>query len=85
MFKMMKLVGDIILLIGCIVLANGGRVILSDPELGRHLGMLLRTGMLPVDVYVAVGGMMIFWALVVIGFGQILYAIAHIAERMPRP
>ena len=84
MFRMMKLVGDAILLIGCIVLANGGRVIASDPELSRHLEMVVRAGMLPVDVYLAGGGIMLFEGLVIIGFGQILYALAHIAEKYPR-
>lgn len=84
MFRMMKLVGDVILIIGCILLANGGRVIAEDPELGKHLELVIRTGMLPVDVYLVAGGMMIFWALLIIGFGQILYALAHIAENSHR-
>lgn len=83
MFTMMKLVGDAFLLLGCIVFTNGARIILEDPKLGQHIQTVIRTGMLPVDVAMAAGGMIIFYALLIVGFGQLLYAVAHIAERMP--
>ncbi len=80
MFRMMKFVGDCILVFGCVLLANGVRVIAEDPALGKNVEMLLRTGLLSGDVYLVTGGTMVFFALLIVGFGQLLYAVAHIAE-----
>jgi hypothetical protein len=81
MFRAMKFVGDVILVFGCVFLVIGIEVIASDKYLADELKHLLQSGRLALSAELAIGLFWIFGAFLTAGFGQLIYAIATIAER----
>ena len=81
MFKAMKFVGDVILFFGCVFVVMGIQTIALDENLQAEINYLLKTGELPLSAELVVGFIWIFGAFITAGFGQLLYAVATIAER----
>jgi hypothetical protein len=81
MFKLMKFVGDAILLFACVFVVIGIEVIASDPNLKAEIQYLFQTGRLPLSAELFIGLAWVFGAFLTAGFGQIVYALATIAEK----
>lgn len=81
MFKLMKFVGDAIFLFACIFVVIGIEVIVTDPNLKAEIQHLFQTGRLPLSAELFIGLGWVFGAFLTAGFGQIVYAVATIAEK----
>lgn len=82
MFRSMKIVADILLVLGIIIAVNGIAIIAQDRNLQSEFEHLLRTGYLPLSSLIVMGSQFLVAGLLIVGFGQIVYAVAKIAEHL---
>jgi len=82
-FGPMRVLGDAILVFGCVFGVMGIQIMARDPHLMQDIDYLLRTGELPMTAKLLTGSTWIFYGLLTAGFGQIVYAIAVMAGREP--